>query len=154
VRRRGFALVAVMAVLAFLLLVLSLLAKLLSDDLAETRRRGNAAYARELARSGLAYARAAIAGGSGLAPEMFDVKGGRIEVRPEVREEGLRVVAVGTVRSGGAVLARHAVAFDAGASSRAVGEPPAPAASSPEEAPLLEELPAVETATPVPAPGR
>jgi hypothetical protein len=143
-----------MAVLAFLLLVLSLLAKLLSDDLAETRRRGNAAYARELARSGLAYARAAIAGGSGLAPEMLEVEGGQIEVRPEVTEAGLQVVAVGTVRSGGTALARHAVAFDAGASSRDVREPPAPAAPSPEEAPLLEEPPAVETATPKPAPGR
>ncbi len=153
-RRRGFALVAVMGVLAFLLLVLTLLAKLLSDDLAETRRRGNAAYARELSRSGLAYARAAIARGAGLAPETFEVEGGRIEVRPGVREAGLRVVSVGTVRSGGVVLARRAAAFDAGPASTELEEPPSPPVSAPEEAPVTEEPPAPETVTPVPAPER
>ena len=153
-RGRGFALVAVMAVLSLLLLVLGLLAKLLSDDLAETRRRGNAAYARELSRSGLAYARATIARDGGLAPESFDVEGGRIQVRPEVTDGGLRVVAVGTVRSGEAVLARHALAFDAGVALRRAAEPPAAPVPEREEPPPLEEPPAPEPATPVPPPER
>ena len=153
-RRRGFALVAVMAVLAFLLLVLALLAKILVDDLAETRRRGNAAYARELSRSGLAYARASIARGGGLAPETFVVAGGRIEVRPEVTGSGLRVVAVGTVRSGEAILARHASAFDAGPAMRSLDEPPPAPVPVPTEPPIVGEPPAPETATPVPAPER
>jgi hypothetical protein len=105
-----------MGVLALLLLVFAVLAKLLADDLAETRRRGNAAYAAELARSGLALARASIAAGGGVEPAARNVAGGRIEVRPEVTEKGLRVVAVGTVRSGGAVLARREASFDAGPS--------------------------------------
>jgi len=105
-----------MGVLALLLLVFAVLAKLLADDLAETRRRGNAAYAEELSRSGLAFARAAIAAERGLQPVTLAVAGGRIEVRPEVTEKGLRVVAVGTVRSGGAVLARREASFDAGPS--------------------------------------
>ncbi|MGE5345914.1 MAG: hypothetical protein ACM3JH_08170 [Acidithiobacillales bacterium] len=153
-KRRGFALVAVMGVLAFLLLVLSLLAKLLSDDLAATRRRGNAAYARELSRSGLAYARAAIARGGGLAPETFDVEGGRIEIRPDVTDAGLRVVSVGTVLSGGMVLARRAAAFDPGEVRRELEEPPSPSVPAPEEPAVLEEPPTPETVTPVPAPGR
>ncbi len=153
-RRRDFALVAVMGVLAFLLLVLSLLAKLLSDDLAETRRRGNAAYARELSRSGLAYARAAIARGAGLAPESIEVEGGRIEIRPEVTEGGLRVVSVGTVRSGAVILARRAASFVAGPATRELGRPPSPSVTAPEEAPVTEELPSPEMVTPVPSPGR
>jgi len=108
----------VTAVLGLLLLVFAVLAKLLADDLAETRRRANTAYARELSLSGLAWARAAIARGGTLAPESLDVAGGRIEVTPEITEHGLRVVSVGFVTSGPAVLARHAVAFDAGVAVR------------------------------------
>ncbi len=114
--RRGFALVAVTGVLALLLLVFAVLAKLLAADLAETRRRGNAAYAEELARSGLAWARASLAAQRGLAPARLEVAGGRIEIAPEVTEKGLRVVAVGLVVHGGTVLARREAAFDAGPS--------------------------------------
>jgi hypothetical protein len=154
VRRRGFALVAVTAVLGLLLLVFAVLASLLAGDLADTRRRANAAYARELSLSGLARARAAIARGGALAPETLEVAGGRIEVTPEVTERGLRVVSVGFVTSGGAVLARHAAALDAGASVRPVWEPPAVPVPDLAEPPVTEEPPAPETATPVPVPER
>lgn len=117
-KRRGFALVAVTAVLGLLLLVLAVFASLLSNDLAETRRRTNAAYARELARSGLAWARASIARGGALAPEILEVDGGRIEVTPEITEQGLRVVSVGIVTKGETVLARHASALEAGPAVR------------------------------------
>jgi len=154
VKRRGFALVAVTAVLALLLLVFAVLAKLLVDDLADTRRRANAAYARELSASGLAWARAAIAHGGALAPETLEVAGGRIEVTPEITERGLRVVSVGFVTAGPAVIARHAVALDAGTPSRQVSEPPSAPAPLREEPPVVEEPPTPEIATPVPVPER
>ncbi|HQR66199.1 MAG TPA: hypothetical protein PLB02_02285 [Thermoanaerobaculia bacterium] len=153
-RRRGFALVAVTAVLALLLLVFAVLAKLLSGDLADTRRRANAGYARELSLSGLAWARAAIARGGALAPETLEVAGGRIEVTPEITDRGLRVVSVGLVTSGGAVVARHAAALEAGTSARPLLEPPAAPVPDLAEPPVTEEPPAPETATPVPVPER
>jgi len=154
VKRRGFALVAVTAVLALLLLVFAVLAKLLMTDLADTRRRANAAYARELSLSGLAWARAAIARGGALAPQTLEMAGGRIEVTPEITERGLRVVSVGYVTAGADVLARHASALAAGAASRQLPEPPAPSALEPEAPPVVEEPPTPEIATPVPVPER
>lgn len=149
-RRRGFALVAVVAVLGLLLLVFAVLARLLSSDLADTRRRANAAYARELSLSGIAWARAAISRGGALASETFEVAGGRIEVTPEITARGLRVVSVGLVTSGEAVLARHASALDAGAPTRQLPEPPSAPVPDFEEPPVIEMLPVPETATPVP----
>lgn len=153
-RRRGFALVAVVAVLGLLLLVFAVLARVLSSDLADTRRRANAAYARELSLSGIAWARAAIAHGGALAPETFEVAGGRIEVTPEITDRGLRVVSVGLVTSGEDVVARHATALDTGMSTRPLAEPPSTPVPEFEEPPVLENLPVPETATPVPVPER
>ena len=152
--RRGFALVAVMGVLALLFIVFAVLAKLLADDLAETRRRGNAAYAAELARSGLAVARASIAAGGGVAPTTLAVAGGRIEVRPEVAETGLRVVAVGSVTSSGAVIARRTASFDAGPAVRFLEAPPSAPVATPSEPPLAAEPPRPDVVTPVPVPER
>jgi len=153
-KERGFALVAVTAVLGLLLLVFAVLAKLLADDLAETRRRANAAYARELSLSGLAWARAAIARGGALAPETLEVAGGRIEVTPEITERGLRVVSVGFVTSGRAVVARHAAALDTGTVARQLPEPPSVPVPEPTEPPVVDEPPVPETATPLPVPER
>lgn len=153
-RRRGFALVAVTAVLGLLLLVFAVLARLLATDLADTRRRANAAYARELSFSGLAWARAAIAHGGALAPQTLEVAGGRIEVTPEITESGLRILSVGFATAGPAVLARHSAALDAGAVSRQLPEPPAAPVPGLLEPPVAEEPPTPETATPVPVPER
>jgi len=154
VRDRGFALVAVTAVLGLLLLVFAVLAKVLADDLAETRRRANSAYARELSLSGLAWARASISRGGALAPESLEVAGGRIEVTPVITVRGLRVVSVGLVTSGGAVVARHAAAFDAGVTTRQLRDLPAASVPELEEPPVVEEPPVPEVATPVPVPER
>ncbi len=153
-RDRGFALVAVTAVLGLLLLVFAVLARVLADDLAETRRRSNAAYARELSLSGLAWARASIVRGGGLAPESLEVAGGRIEVTPEITERGLRVVSVGIVTSGESVVARHTAAFDAGVATHELPEPRAAPVPELTEPPVVGEPPAPEAVPSVPGPGR
>ena len=90
-------------------------------DLASSRRRTNAAYAAELARSGTDWARGALLARGGLPAATLRVEGGEIDVATQELPDGrLRVVATGRVRSGEATLAarREVTVFAAAARAR------------------------------------
>jgi type II secretory pathway pseudopilin PulG len=124
--RRGTALLATLVVLTLLLLVMGVMARLLFDDLGETRRRANAMYAAELARSGIAWAMGAVGSAHAFQPETLKVAGGEVEIRLETKDDGLRIVSTGRVVSGRSVLATREEALDVGTPVRHVDAPPVP----------------------------
>lgn len=124
--RRGTALLATLVVLTLLLLVMGVMARLLFDDLGETRRRANAMYAAELARSGIAWAKGAVASGHAFQPETLKVAGGEVEIRVETKDDGLKIVSTGRVVSGRNVLATREETLDVGTPVRHVDAPPEP----------------------------
>jgi hypothetical protein len=103
---RGSSLLLVLGILTVLGLVLGVLATVLLTDLASSRRRANAQYAAELARSGTDWARGALLARGGLPSATLQVAGGEIAVATEELPDGrLRVVSTGRVREGEATLA-------------------------------------------------
>ncbi|HVO51518.1 MAG TPA: hypothetical protein VMV60_11035 [Thermoanaerobaculia bacterium] len=103
---RGSSLLLVLGILTVFGLVLGVLATVLLADLASSRRRANAQYAAELARSGTDWARGALMARGGLPSATLEVEGGEIAVAAEeLPDGGLRVVSTGRVRDGGATLA-------------------------------------------------
>ena len=120
-RARGSSLLLVLGILTVFGLVLGVLANVLMTDLASSRRRTNAAYAAELARSGTDWARGALLARGGLPAATLRVEGGEIDVATQELPDGrLRVVATGRVRSGEATLAarREVTVFAAAARAR------------------------------------
>ena len=120
-RARGSSLLLVLGILTVFGLVLGVLANVLMTDLASSRRRTNAAYAAELARSGTDWARGALLARGGLPAATLRVEGGEIDVATQELPDGrLRVVATGRVRSGEATLAarREVTVFTAAARAR------------------------------------
>lgn len=127
-KRRGSAFVTVVAVLALLCILMEIALQLLVSHVSESRRRGDAAYAGELARSGLEWARACIAAGSPCDGRR-EVAGGVIEIAATQDGEWLDVTSKGRVLRGGAPgPARIATTRirKAGAGAEGSGEPPAP----------------------------
>jgi len=105
-RARGSSLLLVLGILTVFGLVLGVLATVLLADLASSRRRANAQYASELARSGTDWARGALMARGGLPSASLRVEGGDIAVAAEELPDGrLRVVSTGRVRDGEATLA-------------------------------------------------
>ncbi len=105
-RTRGSSLLLVLGILTVFGLVLGVLATVLLGDLSSSRRRANAQYAAELARSGTDWARGALLARGGLPSATLNVAGGEIAVATEELPEGrLRVVSTGRVREGEATLA-------------------------------------------------
>ena len=87
-------------------LVLGVLATVLLGDLRASRRRVNAQYAAELARSGTDWARGALHARGGLPSATLKVDGGEIEVGTEELPDGrLRILSTGHVRAGAATVA-------------------------------------------------
>ena len=120
-RARGSSLLLVLGILTVFGLVLGVLANVLMTDLASSRRRTNAAYAAELARSGMDWARGDLLARGGLPAATLRVEGGEIDVATQELPDGrLRVVATGRVRSGEATLAarREVTVFAAAARAR------------------------------------
>lgn len=136
--RRGTALLAALVVLTLLLLVMGVMARLLFDDLGATRRRGNVMYAAELARSGIAWAKGAMASGHVLQPETLKVAGGEVDIRVDTQDDGLKIVSTGRVVSGRRVLATREEKLDVGTPVRHVDSPPAPPVVSAEEPAVVE----------------
>lgn len=145
-RARGSAFIAVVAVLALLSILMQVALQLLVAHVSESRRRGDSAYAGELARSGLAWARACIATGSSACTTRLDLPGGRIAVDARFDGEAFDVTARGTVlRSGADGPSREAQA-------RITPPPPGegvPAGTAPPPAPE----PAPEPTPAAPEPG-
>ncbi len=105
-RTRGSSLLLVLGILTVFGLVLGVLATVLLTDLASSRRRANAQYASELARSGTDWARGALLARGGLPSAILSVEGGEITVATEeLPDGGLRVLSTGRVREGDATLA-------------------------------------------------
>jgi type II secretory pathway component PulK len=105
-RARGSSLLLVLGILTVFGLVLGVLATVLLTDLSSSRRRANAQYASELARSGTDWARGALMARGGLPSATLRVEGGDIAVAAEELPDGrLRVVSTGRVRDGEATLA-------------------------------------------------
>lgn len=105
-RARGSSLLLVLGILTVFGLVLGVLATVLLTDLSSSRRRANAQYASELARSGTDWARGALMARGGLPAATLQVEGGDIEVAAEELPDGrLRVVSTGRVRNGESTLA-------------------------------------------------
>lgn len=97
--RRGSTLLMVVAVLAILSILLHLAVSLLVSRVETSRRRMNVLYAGELAKSGVAWARACLeARLGGCAHMKFDVAGGTIEVTVDEGFSGghHRVTSMGT----------------------------------------------------------
>ncbi len=136
--RRGTAILATLVVLTLLLLVMGVVARLLFDDLASTRRRANAMYAAELARSGIAWAKGAMAAGHALQAETLKVDGGEVEIQVETKEDGLKIVSTGRVVAGRKVVATREERLDVGTPVRHVEAPPAPPVVPVEEPPVVE----------------
>jgi hypothetical protein len=136
--RRGTAILATLVVLTLLLLVMGVLARLLFDDLGSTRRRANAMYAAELARSGIAWAEGAMAAGHALQPGTLKVEGGEVEIQVDTKAGGLKVVATGRVVSGRTVVATREEALDVGTPVRHVEAPPEAPVVPVEEPPVVE----------------
>jgi len=136
--KRGTAILATLVVLTLLLLVMGVMARLLFDDLGSTRRRANAMYAAELARSGIAWAKGAMVSGHALQPSTLKVDGGEVEIQVETREDGLRIVSTGRVVSGRRVLATREEALDVGTPVRHVEAPPAVPVAPVEEPVVVE----------------
>ena len=134
--RRGTVLLSTLIVLTLLLLVMGVMAQVLADDLAATRRRGNAMYAAELARSGLAWAKGAMASGRALQPQTLKTEGGEVEIRVETKEDGLKIVATGRVLSGRTVLLEREARLEVGTPVRHVDAPPTPPVA-PVETPVV-----------------
>jgi len=107
-KTRGTSLLAVLGVLALLAMVMAVMAQLLITNLGETRRRGNALYAAELAHSGIDWARARLLASSPFARTVLKVRGGEIDVRTEAAEDAgagaLRIVSIGRVVVGRATI--------------------------------------------------
>ena len=115
-RARGSSLLLVLGILTVFGLVLGVLATVLLAALASSRRRANAQYASELARSGTDWARGALMARGGLPSASLRVEGGDIAVAAEELPDGrLRVVSTGRVRDGEATLAarREVTVFSA-----------------------------------------
>ncbi len=105
-RERGSSLLLVLGILTVFGLVLGVLATVLLTDLASSRRRANAQYASELARSGTDWARGALLARGGLPSATLRLTGGEIAVATEELPDGrLRVLSTGRVREGDATLA-------------------------------------------------
>jgi hypothetical protein len=105
-RTRGSSLLLVLGILTVFGLVLGVLATVLLTDLASSRRRANAQYASELARSGTDWARGTLLARGGLPSAILSVEGGEITVATEeLPGGGLRVLSTGRVREGEATLA-------------------------------------------------
>ena len=103
---RGSSLLLVLGILVIFGLVLGVLARVLLDDLRSSRRRANAQYAAELARSGTDWARAALLARGGLPSATLHVEGGEITVETAELPDGrLRILSTGTVRGGDAAVA-------------------------------------------------
>jgi hypothetical protein len=136
--RRGTAILATLVVLTLLLLVMGVMARLLFDDLGSTRRRANAMYAGELARSGIAWAKGAMASGRALQPVTLKVEGGEVEIRAETAKDGLKVVSTGRVVSGHNVLSTREEVLDVGTPVRRADVPPAPPVVPVEEPPVVK----------------
>jgi len=116
---RGSSLLLVLGILTVFGLVLGVLATVLLSDLASSRRRANAQYAAELARSGTDWARGALLARGGLPSATLEVEGGQIEVATaELPDGGLRVVSTGRVRAGDATLAARREVTDFAAAER------------------------------------
>ena len=136
-RTRGTSLVAVLGVLALLAMVMAVMVQLLMTNLGETRRRANALYAAELARSGTDWGRARLLAGSPFERTVLKVRGGEIDVRTEIDEGaavgGYRLVSIGRVVEGRAVImAREEIVdlsdrpLQAPFTGSDVAQPPAP----------------------------
>lgn len=105
-RPRGSSLILVLGILTVFGLVLGVMATVLTTDLSTSRRRANAAYAAELARSGTDWARGTLLARGGLPSATLKVDRGEIAVATEELPDGrLRVVSTGRVRGGAATLA-------------------------------------------------
>ncbi len=119
--RRGSSLLLVLGILTIFGLVLGVLATVLLTDLASSRRRANAQYASELARSGTDWARGTLLARGGLPSATLRVEGGEIAVATDELPDGrLRVVSTGRAREGEATLAarREVTVFAAPARAR------------------------------------
>jgi type II secretory pathway pseudopilin PulG len=101
-RRRGSAFVTVIAVLAILAILMEIALQLVVTHINESRRRGDAAYAGQLARSGLEWARACIASGSPSCDRRLELAGGVITVTTQRDGELVKVKSCGSVMRGGA----------------------------------------------------
>jgi hypothetical protein len=105
-RDRGFSLMTVALILAILALLLEAAGRLLMANMKQTRWRGDALYAEELARSGIDWAQSCIAAGKASCGTTLPVADGevQVEVRPlgedvfEIRSQG-RVVVEKAVRA-------------------------------------------------------
>jgi type II secretory pathway component PulK len=115
-RARGSSLLLVLGILTVFGLVLGVLATVLLTDLSSSRRRANAQYASELARSGTDWARGTLMARGGLPSATLRVEGGEMVVATEELPDGrLRVVSTGRVHGGDATLAarREVTVFSA-----------------------------------------
>lgn len=98
---RGSAFLTVVAVLALLSILMGTAMQILVSHLRESKRRGDAAYAGELARSGLDWARACIAQGGGAScTRRLELGGGVVEVTVTHEDEGFLVTATATIVRG------------------------------------------------------
>jgi len=114
--RRGSSLLLALLVLTLFALVLGTVVQLGISDLEQTRRRMNAAYASELARSGTDWALATLVAGQPVPRTVLPLAGGEIEVHVEnLPEGGRRIVSEGRVTVSGAVLATREERVDIGA---------------------------------------
>jgi len=136
--RRGTAVLATLVVLTLLLMVMGVMARLLFDDLGSTRRRANAMYAAELARSGIAWAKGAMASGHALQPTTLKVDGGEVEIQVETKGDGLKIVSTGRVVSVRRVLATREETLDVGTPVRHSESPPAVPVAPAEEPVVVE----------------
>jgi len=136
--RRGTAVLATLVVLTLLLMVMGVMARLLFDDLGSTRRRTNAMYAAELARSGIAWAKGAMASGHALQPTTLKVDGGEVEIQVETKGDGLKIVSTGRVVSVRRVLATREETLDVGTPVRHAESPPAVPVAPAEEPVVVE----------------
>jgi hypothetical protein len=139
--RRGSAFITVLAVLALLAILMEMALQLLVSHVSESRRRGDSAYAGELARSGLAWARACIAARGGACSARVTVGGGVMDVRSTFDGEVYTVTSRGIVLRGGA---------DGPSREATTQVRPPPPEESTSAAPPLPETPSPRSGEPAP----
>lgn len=99
-KRRGTSLVAVLFVLAMLSLAIGTAGRVLSANVRVTRLRQEAHYAKELARSGVAWAEGYVESGGDEARRVLAFRGGEARVTITRSDGGFRVVSVGRALAG------------------------------------------------------
>lgn len=143
-KRRGYSILAVMAVLLLVALVMNTVLSLVVSHLRQTRRRGDLLYAMQLARSGIDWAVGCLASGQRGCQGTLTLAGGEIGVQIQGGSDLFHVRSEGKVVRDGVTLASRVLVLDYGA-------PPSPPPETPGTVPDIPDvLPAPTAAESVP----